>query len=72
MKNRQLIEEAISIYWKRIARRKEQEGAVVHQQPNKKLSEVKIVDGVPLVILKNVRGVLARISMTPGRSKELR
>lgn len=66
---RQLIEEAISIYWDRIARRKGSEGAVVHQQPNKKLSEVKIVNGVQVVILKNVRGVLARIRMTPRRNK---
>lgn len=72
MNKHQLIENAISIYWNRIARRKEPEGAVVHQQPNKKLSEVKIVDGVPVVILKNVRGVLARIRMTPGVNKELR
>jgi hypothetical protein len=60
----QLIEEATTIYWGRIGRRKH-EGTVVHQQPNKKLSTVEMVNGVPVVILKNVRGILARIRMTP-------
>jgi len=70
MNKRQLIEEATTIYWSRIERRKHG-GTVVHQQPNKKLSKVEMVNGVPVVILKNVRGILARIRMTPKVRKRL-
>jgi len=68
MNKRQLIEEATTIYWSRIGRRK-QEGTVVHQQPNKKLSTVEMVSGVPVVTLKNVRGFLAKIKLTPKARK---
>jgi hypothetical protein len=68
MNKRQLIEEATTIYWNRIERRKH-EGTVVHEQPNKKLSKVEIVSGVPVVTLKNVHGVLAKIKMTPRARK---
>ena len=64
MSKRQLIEEATWTYWERIRRRK-QENTVIHQQPNKRLSVVEMLDGVPVVTLKNVRGVLAKIKMTP-------
>jgi len=70
MNKRQLIEEATTIYWERIRRRK-QDGTVVHQQPNKKLSTVEIADKVPVVTLKNVRGFLAKIKLTPRVRKRV-